>query len=782
MTELAEGLALGSRFRLISRLGDGGMSEVWLAHDAEREQEIALKILDQELARLQGFVNLLQAECDKAGRLRHPNIVRVYATHAEDDLHFISMEYIPGPSLKSLRGADWPIVLKTLLPLTEALEYAHNAGVIHRDIKATNVLLDASSNPRLADFGVSSLLTAEYADQVRTGGSLPGMSPQQVAGNAPAISDDVYGFGTLIYDLLSGAPPFHPDVSRERVLHEVPPRMRELVGRAVPASLDELVAAMLAKDVAQRPLGMNVVRTVLQDVLADAPAAAGAGGSSIQPVSRRTPGSRASESVSGEPFRPRTLPPAATGTSGKFLYAGFGVLSVVVLGVVFLLPGYLADREASILPAQEISPAKEAAEPTNVVAEASPEDAGSRKVADQALADLLGIEDRLAAKSVQLWGGSDWVAARELVTKGDEFYKDRLFGKATEAYRAAFRLMEPLEVRADTVLATALADGATAFADGNQKLALERFDLALAIDANNAEAAAGQARALQLDKLLSLMDEGSAYELEKRWPEALEVYKRTLEIDPDWPAAKEAQSRVTSIIAGNKYLAAMSSGYAALAAESYSVARKEFKLALQARPGDSDAQTALAQIESEQRLAASIELRAEAEQFKAAENWPAAADRYQQILNIDSSVVDAKTGLGYSSERAELDTRLRGSIKNPDRLANDTVWEATRELLNYAREVTPPGPILAGQIKELDRLLTRARIPVAVKFQSDNLTDVVIYKVGRLGNFTSRSVDLRPGSYTAVGVRKGYRDVRTNFRVVPEEDMQPIILRCEDPI
>ena len=104
MTELAEGLALGSRFRLISRLGDGGMSEVWLAHDAEREQEIALKILDQELARLQGFVNLLQAECDKAGRLRHPNIVRVYATHAEDDLHFISMEYIPGPSLKSLRG------------------------------------------------------------------------------------------------------------------------------------------------------------------------------------------------------------------------------------------------------------------------------------------------------------------------------------------------------------------------------------------------------------------------------------------------------------------------------------------------------------------------------------------------------------------------------------------------------------------------------------------------------------------------------------------------------
>jgi serine/threonine protein kinase len=779
MTELAEGLTLGTRFRLISRLGEGGMSEVWLAHDAEREQDVALKILDQELARQQGFVELLKAECEKAGQLRHPNIVRVYSAHAEGDLHFISMEYIPGPSLKTLRGADWQVVLRMLLPLTEALEYAHNKGVVHRDIKPANVLLDASSSPHLTDFGVSSLLTAEYADQVRTGGSLPSMSPQQVEGASPGVGDDVYGFGALVYDLLTGAPLFHPDVSRDKVLREVPPRISELVTHAVPASLDDLVAAMLAKDPVRRPLGMNAVRAVLEDVLEDAPAPASLSNGSIQAVARRS-----NSGASTETFQPRSLPSAEPtgGGSRNVVYAGFGLLFAAVLAVIFLLPGYMADRNSVTPPVKASELARESTPPAEAEMETAPEDAGSRQVADQALADLLGLEDSLAAKSVQLWGGADWVAARELVTEGDEFYKDRLFGSATDAYRAAFRLMEPLEARADSVLATALVDGATAFAAGNQMLALERFDLALAIDGDNAEAKAGQARALQLDKVLTLMDEAAGYEMEKRWAEALQTYARTLEVDSSWPAALEGRARVDSIVAGNEYLAAMSSGYAALAAENYSVARREFNAALQARPGDSDAQVALAQIDSEQRLARIIALSAEADTYKNDENWPAAAERYQQILNIDSSVVAAKSGLETSSERAELDTRLRGSIKNPDKLAADNVWDATRELLTYARGAEPQGPRLSGQISELDRLLTRARIPVAVEFQSDNLTDVVIYKVGRLGSFASRNVELRPGSYTAVGVRKGYRDVRTTFRVVPEDDMQPIILSCEDPI
>ncbi len=204
MTELSEGMSLGTRFRLVSLLGSGGMGEVWLAVDKQENRQVALKILNAELAKKQGFVDLLQAEYDKAQRLHHPNIVRVYASHHEDGLHFISMQYIEGRSLRELRDQPWRLIVEAVLPLTDTLAYAHKAGVIHRDIKPANILLDKAGSPHLTDFGVASVLSDGVEGQVRTGGSLPAMSPQQVGGEMPSVSDDVYSFGSLLYDLIIG--------------------------------------------------------------------------------------------------------------------------------------------------------------------------------------------------------------------------------------------------------------------------------------------------------------------------------------------------------------------------------------------------------------------------------------------------------------------------------------------------------------------------------------------------------------------------------------------------
>jgi tetratricopeptide (TPR) repeat protein len=374
------------------------------------------------------------------------------------------------------------------------------------------------------------------------------------------------------------------------------------------------------------------------------------------------------------------------------------------------------------------------------------------------------------------------LAARAAISEGDNLYKERLFGGATDAYRQAQRLLEPLEARVATVMDAAIEDGTTALDSGNQSLALERFDLALAIDSSDMTAQAGQARALQLDKVLALMDEASAYELDEDWPNALKAYQKAQQIDPEWPAAAEGAERVSAIVAGNSYQAAMSAGYVALAAENYSAARSAFARALKDRPGDRDAQTALAQIDSEQRLVRIISLTAAAERLQTAEDWNGAIKEYTTVLAIDSTVVAAREGLEESRSRAELDQRMRDSIADPDRLSDDSVWQPTNTLLEYARGVESPGSVLAAQIVELDRLLQRALVPVTVQLESDNLTDVVIYKIGRLGTFVSRSIELRPGAYTAVGVRNGYHDVRTTFRVVPETAMQPVVLRCEDPI
>jgi hypothetical protein len=126
--------------------------------------------------------------------------------------------------------------------------------------------------------------------------------------------------------------------------------------------------------------------------------------------------------------------------------------------------------------------------------------------------------------------------------------------------------------------------------------------------------------------------------------------------------------------------------------------------------------------------------------------------------------------------------RLDDYIKDPDRLALPSVMqEATMFVLEITR-MDDIGPRLAGQRDELSRLLKRAATPITVELVSDDKTSVSIYKVGVLGSFVNRRIELRPGTYVAVGARPGYRDVRLEFRVAPEIEMEPVIVRCEEPI
>ena len=145
-------------------------------------------------------------------------------------------------------------------------------------------------------------------------------------------------------------------------------------------------------------------------------------------------------------------------------------------------------------------------------------------------------------------------------------------------------------------------------------------------------------------------------------------------------------------------------------------------------------------------------------------------------------MVPARNGLAASQRRAELDDRLRDAINSPDRLSDPAILQATQQLLDYARGIAAPGPVLTQQINTLAGIVQRAAMPVAVRFESDGLTEVVIYKVGRFEPFVTQDFELRPGVYTAVGTRSGYRDVRLEFRVQSESLMQPVVIRCEDPI
>ena len=207
MTELAPGQNLASRFELIRLLGQGGMGQVWLATDTELGGEVAVKVLDQRLVHQPGMLDLLRHECRQARRLVHPNIVRIYDFHQDGEHAFITMEYVAGGELGRLRDARPSEILRHMVPLADALAYAHQQGVIHRDLKPPNVLIDESGNPRLVDFGIAGLMQGDADLKITGGGSPLSRSPEQREGRPPAPSDDAFSLGVLIYELVSGFPP-----------------------------------------------------------------------------------------------------------------------------------------------------------------------------------------------------------------------------------------------------------------------------------------------------------------------------------------------------------------------------------------------------------------------------------------------------------------------------------------------------------------------------------------------------------------------------------------------
>jgi hypothetical protein len=129
-----------------------------------------------------------------------------------------------------------------------------------------------------------------------------------------------------------------------------------------------------------------------------------------------------------------------------------------------------------------------------------------------------------------------------------------------------------------------------------------------------------------------------------------------------------------------------------------------------------------------------------------------------------------------------LHTRLEKLIADPDQLSNPNVMQSSTKLVVDITIRPNVGPRLAAQRDELSRLLKRAVTPLSVPMVSDNVTQVFIYKVGRLGNFMRREINLRPGTYVVVGTRPGFRDVRMEFRVAPEIDIEPVVVQCEEPI
>jgi eukaryotic-like serine/threonine-protein kinase len=264
MASLHSGERIAGRYLLLDCIGDGGHAEIWSALDEQQERRIALKFLRPEICGADEAWTVLRQESQLARRVDHPGVLWVDEAQRIEALVFLPMELASGGDIKTLRGASYRQSVPILVSVARVLAQAHARGVIHRDIKASNVLLDASGDIRLADFGSAADAGSQRA---MAAGSPFSASPQQLQGAPATPADDIYGLGALAYELLSGYPPFYPDFDMERVQTQMPAQLLPI--QPAPQPLVDLVTSMLARNPAHRPADMAAVIRALQSCLTD---------------------------------------------------------------------------------------------------------------------------------------------------------------------------------------------------------------------------------------------------------------------------------------------------------------------------------------------------------------------------------------------------------------------------------------------------------------------------------------------------------------------------------
>ncbi len=208
MAGLAPGTIVDSRYKIVSRLGAGGMADVFLAEDEQLGRKVALKLLYQRFAEDPGFVERFRREAQAAAGLQHPNVVSVYDRGSYDGTYYIAMEYLPGRSLKQLIRQEAPLdpvrAIDITIQILKAARFAHRRGVIHRDLKPHNVIVDDADNAKVTDFGIA---RAGASDMTETGsimGTAQYLSPEQAQGHAVSAGSDLYSIAVVLYEMLTG--------------------------------------------------------------------------------------------------------------------------------------------------------------------------------------------------------------------------------------------------------------------------------------------------------------------------------------------------------------------------------------------------------------------------------------------------------------------------------------------------------------------------------------------------------------------------------------------------
>ena len=252
---LSKGQKINERYEIVKTIGEGGMANVYLAKDTILERNVAVKVLRGDLSSDEKFIRRFQREALSVSNLSHPNIVEVYDVGEEDGQYYIVMEYIEGKTLKQLinkRGAlTLPEVIDIMSQLTAGMAHAHDAYIVHRDIKPQNIIIMDNGEVKITDFGIAVAMNATQLTQTNSVmGTVHYLPPEQANGKTATVKGDIYSLGILMYELLTGSVPFKGDNAVEIALKHMKEKLPSVRKQnpLIPQSIENIILKACAKN------------------------------------------------------------------------------------------------------------------------------------------------------------------------------------------------------------------------------------------------------------------------------------------------------------------------------------------------------------------------------------------------------------------------------------------------------------------------------------------------------------------------------------------------------
>ena len=507
--------------------------------------------------------------------------------------------------------------------------------------------------------------------------------------------------------------------------------------------------------------------------------------------------------------KPKLVPPSAahriladTRSSGsKFvLVLAFAIVALGAIGVFVILPERVTRPPDSdgLKPGGRIiemlDVADTASDPSDPVvptqglqkAETIDPQDQTKMEAETLLRTVLRKQAELENGGVKIWGTQTLVTNYSIALKklaAANAHRDaRRFDSALKNYRETVSLFKQLEESRPERLDNAVLAGTEALERLDDDAAKTWFEIALSLKPADSLATRGWERARNLKQVIDWVRQGQVFESNGAFAEAKNAYAEAIGLDGDYQPARDHLRQVDETIRTRDYQRAISAASVALGRKDYVETQLMLDRAGQLRPNSPEVRSIGLRMREARQLSTLERIRQEATRHEEGERWEQALQAYERALRIDENTSFALRGKTRVANFVKLNQQVDYYLANPDRLQSPDPMAHAREVLEVSNAISDVGANLRDKRDRLRKLIDGFNSPRSVILRSDEKTDITVYQVRRLGQFSEHRMMLRPGVYTAVGSCAGYRDVRIRFRVPSSDEETIVVIRCEEKI